>query len=140
MNKYILFCPHPTNNFGYAGTEAIDNARLEVLKAIKLLPNERFRIKLHPSYLYDKHLYFKWQDTDDIRNATVVYTTRLANMIEGAKLVIVQHSSVALEAIELGKPVILVEDEVSDVLGEFSEFPKEMFMRARTAWDIIKLI
>lgn len=138
FKPYILFCPHTLTNFGYEGKEAIDAARTEVLRAIWLCPQERFKIKMHPSQ-DDSYLYRDWKALYGIKNAEVIHKANTAKLIARAKLVIVQHSTVALEALELGVPVILMEDEVSDVLGEFAEFGG-LFMRARTCEDILRLI
>jgi len=139
FRPYILVIPHSLNNYGYVGTEAINNARWEILEAIRLSPKERFVLKMHPS-ANDSQFYQQWKEVKGIKNCKAVGGRTATPFIKRAKLVIVQHSSVALEAVELGKDVVLVEDEVSDVLGEFMEFPKSTFMRARTHEDILRLI
>jgi len=140
FKPYILFCPHSLENYGYVGTDAINSARAEVLRAIEQSPDKRFRIKMHPSH-NDSWFYREWIEIHDIKNVVLMWTHRdTKRLIEGAKLVIAQHSTVALEALELRKPVILVEDEVSDALGEFDEFSKDAFHRVRNAEDILKLI
>lgn len=133
---YILFCPHSLENFGYVGTKAIDDARTEVLTAIQKLPKHRFIIKMHPSR-DDSWFYRQWMEVKGIKNCKLVWREDTKKLIKRSRMVIVQHSSVALEALALKKPVIVVEDEVSDALGEFDEFPMGTFLKPRHAEDII---
>lgn len=135
----ILIAPHTLETYGYAGGAEISAARSAILKAVSILPNYQFIIKLHPSQ-DDRPFYKMWVKSEKIKNVRILWRCDTTKLIKKSSLLIVQHSTIALDGIRLGKIVMIVEDAVSDKLGEFDEFAPGTFFKARTTEQIMEKI
>jgi len=117
----VIFCPHTLTNYEYVGISKISNAREMVMNYIAETKNIRFIIKLHPS-CDDRWYYKKWIKDNRLKNVNVIWKANTLKLIKKSDAVISQHSTVAIDAFALHKPSIVIEDEVSDCIDEFSEF------------------
>lgn len=136
-----MFVPHTLTNYGYIGTEEIDHARLIVLNFILAHPEVcwvirlRYQCNRNPE-VDDRDFYYRWIRDGGVRNVSLSWAQRIDKAMRDIDVVIVQHSSVAIEAAEIGKHVILMEDELSRALEEFDELPNRMFRRANDALSL----
>lgn len=121
-----LFVPHTLENYGYVGIKPIGLAREMVLRVIAKRVDIRWVIRLRPNLEQapktdDRWYYNRWMKQVGCR-VTIDWKTKPAKLIKEAAFLVVQHSSMAVDALVMSKPIIVIEDEVSDVTGIYQGY------------------
>jgi len=96
-----------------------------VLKAVKAIPKARMAIKIHP---LERRLDYKKMLEREGNHVTLLEKTDLHQLLHCADTVIVFSSTVGIEAMLLGKPVIVYADKLLEK-SVYKEFSKSLIAR-----------